>query len=185
MPVVHSRPDAPHTSRMSPILASEMIMLFASAVLASVMLLEPVGASGTEASEPSVPAAEDSRSLVSSSFRGTVNACNVVCQQMTNSQGVPITYFCVLVEAPYGEGEDCWASVEECSLRTSTACLGNGGGGGSGEELAAEVLVVAADGRPLASATLCAVDQRPIAIELMDFQHARQRAALRRAAEIE
>jgi len=108
--------------------------------------------------------------------RSATNQCNEVCQEMRDSNNNFITHFCFPVPSPYGEGEDCLASIEECTLRSSTSCQGGEGGEG-GEEL----LLVSQDGRLLAEVSLCVVDNHVIGVRTLDFEHERQQRALEHA----
>lgn len=105
------------------------------------------------------------------------NLCNEACMEMFDSEQNKITNFCVRGEEGQLDGEDCWASVTDCSIRVSTSC--QGGGGGQGEQFALTSIILGADGSLLAEVTQCATDERVIAVEMLDFQHTRQQVALR------
>ncbi len=150
-----------------------------TAMLAAALLLAPapIGPAGPSDSVSAAQASSFSEGLTTKQSINAVNSCDQVCQTYTSETGVITGHGCHLVDAPYGEGEDCLASVVECSIRKSTLCLG-----GEGEGFATTRIISAPDGRLLAEVALCDVDQRVIGVEALDFQHSRQRAALQLAS---
>lgn len=148
-----------------------------TALLAVALLITPSDSAllhRTHAVSPSATAAWPQPTTESAT---PPNLCNEACMEMFDSKGNRITNFCVRGDEGQLDGEDCWASVDDCSIRISTSC--QGGGGSQGEQFALTSIILAADGSLLAEVTQCATDKRVIAIEMLDFQHTRQQDALR------